>query len=223
MGKYVKKVGKNYQVETPVGDLIWVTTTGQGKLNTLNDKYYYQATLLLPEDSEECKTFIAEIQEFWKENAPKKFAKKGPNSTGYKPNMVNSDEMDEDGDPIKVPDGNIAFAFKTETTFKDGNQKKVHIFNSKGAKVSLGTKAIGNGSRGRIQGIITTYEQPASAGCSLYLNGIQLSKFVEFTGGPSFDSIEDEDGDGFEGFEDGMDALEEESGTEKTATERPRL
>ena len=40
-----------------------------------------------------------------------------------------------------------------------------------------------------------------SAGVSLYLNGLQLAKFVEYKGGVNFDGLDAEYGD-FEGFED---------------------
>lgn len=227
MGKYVKEAGKNFVVESPVGELEFVIVRGEGKLNTLNDKHYYQANLVLPADAPETKQFIEEINEVWLAKRAKRFSKSEPRSTGWSKHKVNTGEKDPDTDEIIYKEtGNIVFAFKTETTYKDGKPKKVLIFNSKGREVEIGDKKIGNGSRGRIKGVVGYYEQPKEAGTTLYLNGVQLSKFVEYTGGVSFDEIEDEESDGFEGFdEDGMDALEDdkESTESEASPSRPRL
>ena len=220
---YIKDVpNKNFaNIDTPVGDLEWVMISGQGKLNTLNDKYYYQVTLLLPEDSDECKALMAEIKQWWKDNPPaKKWNGKEASTLGFKPNQVKTEEVDENDEPIYKPDGRVAFMFKTETSYKDGNPKVIKTFNAKGGEVALGDRKVGNGSRGRVKGVITTYEQPKDAGTSLYLNSIQLAKFVPFTGGPSFDEIEGEE-DAFEGFDGEETPIADESDTAKTST--PRL
>lgn len=225
MGKYIKEAGKNFIVESPVGELEYVMISGKGKLNTLNDKYYYVATLVL-EDNEETEIFKQEIMAVWKEKRSKKFAKSDPKSTGFAPHKINTGKKDPETDEIIYEEtGKIAFSFKTETTYKDGNPKKIVVFNSKGREVELGQKKIGNGSRGRIKGVIAYYEQPKEAGVSLYLNGLQLSKFVEYVGGVDFDEIEGEE-DGFEGFDDdGMAALEDNNDGETAAepASRPRL
>lgn len=222
--QYIKDVPNKpfANIDTPVGDLEWVMISGQGKLNTLNDKYYFQATLLLPEDDENCKQLMSDIEQWWKDNPPsKKWNKKEASTLGFKPNMVKTEEIDEDTDePIYKPDGRIAFIFKTETTYKDGNPKVIKTANAKGAEVALGDRKIGNGSRGRIKGVITTYEQPKDAGTSLYLNSIQLAKFVPYTGGPSFDEIEDEGEDAFEGFDGEEAPIADEK---DTASAKPRL
>lgn len=207
---YIKKAGKNYVVDTPVGDLEYVMITGQGKLNDLKGEYEYTATLVLPSDSDECKKLIEDIQEIWESDRSKKFAKKEPKSLGYRPHRVITGQ-DEDGDNIYEETGKTAFSFKTQTEFKDGNAKEIKVFNAKGREVALGENKIGNGSRGRINGIVRYYEATSDAGVSLYLNAVQLAKFVAYTGGPNFDEIEEEDA--FEGFEDGTEALEEKSDT----------
>lgn len=218
MGKFLKLSGKNVIVESPVGDFEWVIVTGQGKLNTLkkpdaagNKHYEYQATLLLSADDEDCILFQEEIMQYWEDTRPKKFAKASPKSCGFKPHKIKTDKIDpETEEVIWEEDGLIAFTFKTNTTYGDGKDKVITIFNAKGREVQLGDRKIGQGSRGRIKGVIKGYEQPKEAGVSLYLNGIQLSKFVPFVGGTSFDELEDGDEDGFEGFdEDGQEALEE--------------
>jgi hypothetical protein len=230
MGKFLKLNGKTTNVESPVGDFEWVIVSGQGKLNTLkkpdaagNKPYEYQATLLMPADNEDCIAFQEEIMQYWEDTRSKKFAKADPKSCGFKPHKVKTDKIDPDTEEaIWEEDGLIAFTFKTNTVYGDGKPKVITIFNAKGREVQLGKRRIGQGSRGRVKGVITPYEQPKEAGVSLYLNGLQLSKFVEYVGGTSFDELEDPDaeGDGFEGFdEDGQDALEEAD--KETAEEAP--
>lgn len=221
MGKFVNKVGKSVMIESPIGELEWVIITGEGKLNTLNDTMQYTASLILDPESEDCKTFIAELHEYWEDNRPKKY-KGDPKSMGYYAHKVKSDKTDEDGDPVYEESGKISFAFKTGTTYKDGKAKVITLFNSKGAKVSIGDQKIGNGSRGRIQGVCSVYEQPKAAGVSLYLNAIQLTKFVPYVGGPSFSAAADEEAgeDSFEGFDEDSGMTEEQ---EQAAPATPRL
>jgi len=222
--QYIKDVpNKNFaNIDTPVGDLEWVMITGQGKLNTLNNKYYYQVTLLLDEKSDECKALVAEIEGYWKDNPPsKKWTGKEASTLGFKTNMVKTGEIDETTEePILEPDGRIAFMFKTETAYKDGNAKVIKVANAKGAEVALGDRKVGNGSRGRVKGVITTYEQPKDAGTSLYLNSLQLAKFVPFTGGAGFDEIDTEEDDAFEGFDGEEAPIADEK---DSASSKPRL
>ena len=125
----------------------------------------------------------------------------------------------------KAKTGNTVFQFKTGTKFKDGAPKIIKTFNSKGAEVALGDKKIGNGSRGRIQGSMGIYEVKSKqgatmgAGVTLYLDGIQISKFVQWVGGPQFDAIEGEE-DTFEGVGD-MGGIPDESGSGAAQQKEP--
>lgn len=187
-------------ITTPVGDLEWLFITGKGKKDQQgNDRFV--ASVVLDKDSVFCKDLISDIDAFWEANKPKKV--KEPKSRGYR------ELQDEEGNDT----GRISFNFWTGTVFQDGQVKEIKVFNSKGAEVSLGSKKIGNGSRGRIKGAMGIYDTgPGACGVTLYLNGIQLTKFVEFTGGVSFDEVEDGDED-FESFDqDGMDAINTNDG-----------
>ena len=65
------------------------------------------------------------------------------------------------------------------------------------------------------------YDVKAGTGVTIYLNAIQLVKFVPFEGGANFDAIEDADDDAFEAFDDnGMAALPEGA---ENPTAQPRL
>lgn len=194
-------------VTTPVGDLEWIFITGKGKKDQQgNDRFV--ASVVLDKDSVLCKEFINDIDSFWDTNKPKKV--KEAKSRGYR------HLQDEENNDT----GRISFNFWTGTTFQDGQAKEIKVFNAKGAEVALGTKKIGNGSRGRIKGAMGIYDTgPGACGVTLYLNGIQLTKFIEFTGGVSFDEVEDGDED-FEGFdEDGMNAINSDTSEESV----PRL
>ena len=185
-------------ITSPVGELQWIFITGKGKKDLQgNDRFV--ASLVLPTDSDECKAFTGEINDFWEENKPKGGKVK---SLGFK------ETEDENGKPT----GFTSFNFWTGTQYPDESDKVVKTFTAKGAEVTLGSKKIGNGSRGRIKGAMAIYDQGVAArGVTLYLNGIQLTKFIEFKGGVDFDAVEDEDGGTFEGFddEDSMNAVTE--------------
>jgi hypothetical protein len=218
MGKHIVQIKENGSVcESAVGNLEWVIISGQGKLNTLNDKYQYTATVVM--SPEEAQPLIDEINEFFETHKVKKFAKKDAQSLGFRPHKVKTDELDEDDQPIYEEDGNIAFTFKTDTEFKDGNKKKIKVFNAKGGEVDLGSRAIGNGSRGRLKGVVRYYETPKEHGVSLYLNAVQLSKFVPYVGGVQMDEMVDEDGDGFEGFDDGSAPIPDSNQEQAAAAE----
>ena len=175
---------------TPVGDLEWIFITGTGKKD-LNDNDRFTADVVLDSDSDECKLLISQIEEYWEENKPKNA--KSAKSLGFKPRL----------DPEGNETGRTAFTFWTGTIYPDtGDPKIIKVFNAKGAEVSLGDKKIGNGSRGRINGAMKDYENGPNKGVTLFLNGIQLTKFVPFTGGVSFDAIDSDDEDAFEGFDD---------------------
>ena len=201
------------QFKTPVGELQWIFITGKGKKD-LNGNDRFVASVVVDSTSESGKAMIAQIDTYWEDNKPK--GTKKCKSLGYK---MLVDENDEET-------GMVSFNFWTGITFPDGSAKVIKTFNAKGAEVSLGSKKIGNGSRGKVGGAMAVYDNGVAArGVTLYLNSIQLSKFVEFTGSDSYDELEDEDGEGFTGVDDdGMEAMTEteQSGSGETAA-KPRL
>lgn len=203
------------KITTPVGDLEWVLISGKGKAN-MSGKLEYKVDVVL--DGDVAEQLKAAIDEFWKDN--KSRGVKKPKSLGYYAHKIPTDEKDEDGDVVYEETGKTAFVFKTGTTYKDGGEKKIPVYNAKGAEVSLGKKQIGNGSRGRVQGNMGIYEvrnegKLVNAGVSLYLNGVQIAKFVEYSGGVEFDGLDSEYGD-FEGFDDGMGAINKDEGVSET-------
>lgn len=222
-------------LNTPIGDLEWVTIDGAGK-DDMNGVPHFWATLVLDPDGvdentsearkKEHSEFKSMLEKYWDDNKPKgNYEIKG----GIKPHKVPTGEKDEDGDNIYEETGKYQIVVKTKTQFEDkqGNivDKKIKIFNAKGAEVSLGDKKIGNGSKGRIglaMRVFTAGKGKAisAAGLSFYLNKIQLSKFVEYTG-DGFDALDEslEEGEDFEGIGE-MGAVLEESSAQ---SEKPRL
>lgn len=200
--------------KSPVGNLEWVIISGEGKEN-LSGAMQYKADLVLEGDAAEA--LKEKLQAFWEENRPKSITK--PKSLGWYDHKVKTEEVDEEtGKPVYEETGKTVFSFKTATTFGDGKPKVVQVFNAKGAPVVLGEQKIGNGSKGRIDAAMDIYEVKApkgksiiDAGVTLYLNAIQLSKFVAYAGGPSFDEI---DGDEELGIEGHMDGIHEEGSAE---------
>lgn len=204
--------------KTPVSEIQWITITGEGKPTMSGDKFQYTATAVLSEV--QAKTILDELQVFWKDNRPKGALAKQSKPV-VKPYMVKTDEVDVDGDPIKVHKTDDAggklyvMQAKTYTTNKDGKPTRVPVLNSKGKPVVLGDKIIGAGSRGVIHGAIGIYNVDGSNGLTWYLNKVQLTKFVEYEG--SGTEVEDL-GDETEGLDGLEGADEDEASTEPTNT-----
>lgn len=196
-------MSKTMTIESPKGELEWVLIAGEGKEN-LSGKFQYKADLIL--EGEAAEALKASIDEYFQENKPKGFSK-APKSTGYYPhkapqlNVDGTPVLNEDGKKVLVETGKTVFSFKTDTTWpKDGSQKVIKVFNSKGNPVQLGETKIGNGSVGRILGAAGTYEVKApgksaaiiDAGVTLYLNAIKLLKLEEYVGGVAFSTSDDD-------------------------------
>ena len=168
------------------GELVWVTITGEGKKD-LNGNFKYVASLRFKNDDPVLAGIKKEINDYWNENKPKG---KKMKSNGIR------EEWDKEKDAAS---GYSLVNFWTGTSFQDGKSKTVDVYDSKGRKVNMGDRLIGNSSIGWISGAMAVYTRPESAGITLYLNAIQLSKFVEYKGNVVL--AEDEE-DGFDGFGD---------------------
>ena len=86
---------------------------------------------------------------------------------------------------------------KKRVIFNSTLKKTLPLFDSKGKKVDIGSKLMGNDSEGRIQGAAAIYDTPSAAGVTLYLNAVQITKFIEYEGGAGFDAVEGSDFSGF--------------------------
>ena len=201
----------NKVIDSPIGNLEWVHIDGEGKPDLQGVPKYSVDVVLEPEQA---KSFLALVDEYWNEFKPK--GAKEPKSTGCYPHTVKDDKASKEaGENVYEETGKTVVRFKTGTTYQSGDSKIVKVFNSKGNEVSLQGKKVGNGSRGRVNGVMAIYNvSKAAQGVTFYLNSVQLSKFVEYSGA-SFDEIEDGEFDGVDG---GMGGIEEES-----TTSRPRL
>lgn len=204
-------------VTTPKGELYYVNISGQGKQNYNEDGYEYTATVYCEKDDPETVALIEKIDELIGPVPKGKTLK----SQGYRPVWKNAEGNyfvptanrkggDEEGDEETTL---LAFAFKTGTTFEDGKTKKINVFNSKAGKISLGDKKIGNGSIGRISGKMKRNENGKDISVSLFLNGVQINKFVEYVDDGGFEADDDEEG--FMGVEtDGTEGMEEDNSTD---------
>mgnify|MGYP001211792627 CR=1 FL=1 len=191
------------KAKSPIGEFSWVTVSGQGKLNYNKDGYVYQVVQTIHKDV--AAPFIAEIDAVL-DQCPKDLKIR---SRGYKPvwkaledhDNLKAGQMFVETDDRRRTDKDeltdfYMFSYQTKTTFSDGKTKEIGVYNSKGHKVDLGERLVGNGSMGRVSCKIKPYVNGRASGVSLYLNGIQITKFVEFQG-DSFDALE---GD-FDGFD----------------------
>jgi hypothetical protein len=188
---------------SPVGNLAWVFITGAGKKD-LNGNDRFVASLEFNKDDPALKQLEAQVMAFWEANKPS--GAKLPKSTGVK--VV----KDKDGNPTDTRSVN----FWTGTTNQDGSTRTIKTYNAKAVEVNLGNKKIGNGSRGAISGTMAIFDQGvANRGVTLYLNAIQITKFVEYQDGPGFVAAD----------EDGWTGEDSESGFEPQAesTARPKL
>jgi hypothetical protein len=198
--------------QSPIGNLMYVMVTGQGKENFEGTGYDYQCCVDVPED--EANQFIDLIEDFVEDNEPKNAERAG---SFYR--------TSEDDDTID--DGLIRFTFKTQTEFTDkkGNLKdtEVAILDAAGTKVKLPEgKLIGNGSTGRAIGTAVIWERgnrkKSEYGVSLYLNKVQIKDFIPYEG-ETVDAIE---GGSFNGFGNDLEAADDEPKEESRSNRRSR-
>lgn len=177
------------RIATPVGDLKYVYITGKGRENFDGDGYEYQASVVLPK--KDGKKLYGKICEFFEEHKP----------AGFK----GDEPMNKILRPIDGDKENVMFSFKTNTTFEDddGNviKCKVKLKNAKGQERELPDGVgVGDGSRGAISGTMVVYGNSKKAGVSLFLNTVQITKFVEYVDDDGLDTYDDDDGfDDFKG------------------------
>lgn len=206
------------KVRSPKGELQWVYITGEGRANK-QGKFKYQASVVL--DTSVAKPFTDAIDAYWKENKPA--GAKKPATCGYRPYSVKSSEVDEDGDAIYSDvAGKTEIFFATGTTWPDGKLKKIRTYNAKARPVQLGDKRVGNGSIGSLAGNMAIYDVSGNQGVNLYLEGVQITKLVEFNDDDGFE--EDDDADGWDGEEFEGEGLADTEASEPTPTgAKPRL
>jgi hypothetical protein len=217
MSDDMKKFTTSEFVPVTEGELRWVFIDAPGKPAMDPTKpNRKQASLYVKTDSDGCKAFIAALKEFWNANKAKGQKLK---SLGYKEEVTLKEGGDEDNEDDYVKTGYTSFAFWTGATWPDGNDRVVDIYNAKGNKVSLGGKKIGNGSLGAISGTMAMYHNGTNHGVSLYLNAIQLVKFVEFSQDAGFEAQEEVEG-GFEGVDTEFEGTTSE---ESSGEAQPRL
>ena len=191
-------MAKDYLTFTsPLGTLEWVTITGTGKkkydpTNALTDEpknFQYTANLIITE--EEAKKLTAEFLKFWREFKPAGATKQTYDIV--KPVMVNvldaagKPTVDEDGAKVMKPNGKWMITAKTGVLGWKDKPTVVNVYRpnldkfGKLVPLDLGDKEIGNGSTGVIHGKIGINGFGGNEGLMVYLNGIQLLKFVERT------------------------------------------
>ena len=196
------------RIQTPKGKFGFTIISGKGK--TKKNKEVYMTSISMPDA--EAKPLVDQIEAYWAENKPKGAKRDKVQTIGYRPLTKKSDKVDEDGDPIyEEVKGYTEFFAQTGTTWPDGKQKQIGVYNAKGAKVHLGDKGIGIGSEGRFGANMGIYDVEGNYGINLYLEKVQLTKFVEYVADDGFDADEDEDGwtgddDSFEGTPESTDA-----------------
>lgn len=213
-------------IVTPVGELWYVNITGQGKQNYNEDGYDYVATVQLTgEPAEKLKAQILEVLG----DVPKGSTVK---STGFR-ELLKDDEgtytpttKTAERDAKATKTGIFAFTFKTGVTFEDGRTKKVAVYNTAAQKVDMGDRLIGNGSKGAISGKMQRNVRKDEVMVSLYLNAVQLTEYIPYSGDAGFDAQEGgftAPEDGVEGFK-GTAASSPEAAPAKAATNsKPRL
>lgn len=213
---------------SPKAELMWVTIVGEGKENMSGKMQYLASVVLDPNNNPEHKAYIDTIDAFWVENKPAEKRKAKSLGYSYSDPLLDDDGEKQYNDDDKViydKKGRVTVVFKTGVAFPDGKAKTVKIYNSKNKVVSLGDAQIGNGSIGRISGAMGMYVNKVKgkimdAGVTLYLDAIQLSKLVEYTGGDA-GFADDDDENGFTGVDE--DAGFEGESVEPDPKATPRL
>lgn len=210
-------------VKTPKGVLEWVIISGEGRPNK-KGKLMYKASVVCDPEAADVIAFKKKIDDFWKDNRPKGAKVSDFNTIGYRNHSVSTGKTDEDGDKIFEETGKIEFFFSTGTTWPDGSQKVIKVYNSKGRQVSLGAKKVGNASEGRISGNMALYDVAGNMGVNLYLDSVMITKFVEYVDGTDWSDDVDESDDGWTGEDENEWTGEDESAEEAAPTAgKPRL
>ena len=184
--------------KTPLLPLSWVNITGQGKLkmnkedNGDSANYNYTATVTYPTE-ESMKKDKALFDKFWRENKPAGCTKQS--YAMFKPEMEpdldanGKEQFDEDDALIKKATGRWLLSAKTITHWpKDNKQNIVKVLRANGNPLQLGDKVIGEGSVGVLHASLGINGYSGNEGLALYLDAVQLKKFVEYTGGSEVDA-----------------------------------
>lgn len=212
-------------VKTPKGILEWVIINGEGRPNK-KGKLMYKASVVCDPALPEVAAFKKKVDDFWKENRPKGAKVSDFNTIGYRNHSVATGEVDEDGDKIFEETGKIEFFFSTGTTWPDGSQKVIKVYNSKGREVQLGKKKVGNQSEGRLSGNMMVYDVAGNMGVNLYLDSVMITKFVEYVDGTDWSDEADDADDGWTGEDNNDWTGDEEAADEEQAAPtggKPRL
>lgn len=180
------------RVKTPVGELKYVFIKGEGRNQAMKGeppRMQYVASFICPKDSDAHKEILAQIDAEWQAYKKTSGAKGKPTTNGIKEEFIKdpSGRIDPDTEEVaKIPTGNVIVTFKTNTSFKEGQQTVVKVKDRKGADITEAYQeaewAIGEGSVGRIFGTAVGNDIGGKPKVTLYLNGIQLAKLVKFMG-----------------------------------------
>lgn len=176
-------------VKTSPGKLMYLTIKGEGRNGAMEgpERMMYMASIVLKKDGPEHKALKKQIDEVWLDFCKENNHKGAPKSTGIKPVLIETDELDEYGAKKKVESDEVIATFKTDVAWPDGNKKVIQVFQPSGKDVTKEITAadwtIGNGTIGIIHGTASANDAGKSAKVSLYLNAVQLhSNLVKYTG-----------------------------------------
>ena len=164
------------------GELRWVFVTGNGVPRSEDDDTpVYRASIVYP-DIDSAKKYIDILKELWKESGNKG----KPTYPGYK--MLVDQETGEET-------GEVSFqAWTFVENQKTGKKKSIPIYDARNRKVSNPEALrIGNGSIGSLAVVAKSYNKKTSKGISLYLQGLQLIKYIPYEPDLGFEEVEDEE------------------------------
>ncbi len=172
------------KIESPEGELMYVTIDGQGTKHPKAKEYNYECSVLV--SKKVAKAFKKEALEFFDDNRPR----------GFKGDPDNEKNITRD-----AGDGKFLITFKTRAEFEGKGRTKVGIYNAEGEEVTLpeGIK-IGNGSIGLMSGAMDVYGDKLEAGLSFYLSNIMILELEEYVADAGFDKSKEHKGS-FKGHE----------------------
>lgn len=179
----------NTSIKTLPGDLQYITIKGEGRNGAMDGppRMMYMASIVMDKDGEAHKALKASINQVWNDYCKENGVKGAPKSTGIKPVMVETDELDEYGAKVKVESDKVIATFKTDVAWPDGKSKIVRVFQPSGKDitdvVAAADWSIGNGTKGIIHGLASANDGGKTHKVSLYLTAVQIhSNLVKYTG-----------------------------------------
>ena len=178
------------EVLTPVGELWFTRVAGEGKKfdpSEPKEKEKYEVNIVMT--PEQFAPLKEEIDNFYEANV----SEKAKSKQGDDRNVPYAKHVLKDKEGNETETDNFILKARTNRFFKDGKEKVIPVLDSKGKAYPEGyfaNRFIGNGSTGRVKGVLMPWQFQNKEGITLYLNVLQLGNHVQHNAAEGMEGIE---------------------------------